>query len=184
LVLQPDIIRSLATKLSQGEPVTSGPMRAAVSVILDRAIDPRVLLIQRADREGDPWSGQVAFPGGKFEDGDSSARATAVREAREEVGIELDTEAEFLGYYVAFRTHTGNMDVIPALFLLKEEAEVRINEEAKSYKWVGLKALAAQGAGPARASKPDGDPRTGQAYTYDGYVVWGLTHQIISSLLS
>ncbi|KAL1916314.1 uncharacterized protein VTP21DRAFT_5931 [Calcarisporiella thermophila] len=58
--------------------------------------DPQLLYIKRATRQGDRWSGHVAFPGGKQEEADNGDdRATAEREAREEVGLDL-TGPEFL----------------------------------------------------------------------------------------
>ncbi|HEX4632350.1 MAG TPA: CoA pyrophosphatase, partial [Gemmatimonadales bacterium] len=71
---------------------------AAVAVILHEDSGPGIsaLFIKRAEQAGDPWSGQIAFPGGRFEEGDGDLLATAIREAREETGIDL-TQAEALG---------------------------------------------------------------------------------------
>jgi 8-oxo-dGTP pyrophosphatase MutT (NUDIX family) len=57
---------------------------------------PEVLLIERARREGDPWSGHMAFPGGRVEISDESVQRAAERETFEEVGIDL-AGAELLG---------------------------------------------------------------------------------------
>ncbi len=71
--------------------------KAAVAVVLrEGARSAEVLLIERAVHEHDPWSGHMAFPGGRMEPGDVSTRQTAARETFEEVGIEL-TGAEYLG---------------------------------------------------------------------------------------
>jgi 8-oxo-dGTP pyrophosphatase MutT (NUDIX family) len=71
--------------------------KAAVAVVLrEGARSAEVLLIERAVHEHDPWSGHMAFPGGRMEPGDASTRQTAARETFEEVGIEL-TGAEYLG---------------------------------------------------------------------------------------
>jgi len=50
----------------------------------------QVVVIERARRDGDPWSGQLAFPGGRREAGDRDARHTAERETREELAGDLD----------------------------------------------------------------------------------------------
>ncbi len=65
--------------------------RAAVALVLreDRG-QPEVLLIHRADKDGDPWSGHMAFPGGRVDPDDQSLDHAARRETLEEVGVPLD----------------------------------------------------------------------------------------------
>lgn len=69
---------------------TSRAAKAAVALILRAGGNgPEVLFIQRARHDGDPWSGDLGFPGGKIEPEDISARAAAERETLEEVGLDL-----------------------------------------------------------------------------------------------
>ncbi len=71
--------------------------RAAVAMVLrDAAAGPEVLFIERATKAGDPWSGHMAFPGGRLEEVDADERAAAERETWEEVGLVLD-DARLLG---------------------------------------------------------------------------------------
>jgi 8-oxo-dGTP pyrophosphatase MutT (NUDIX family) len=51
--------------------------------------DPEILFIKRAGRVGDRWSGHVALPGGRRDPPDADDRAAAIRETREEVGLDL-----------------------------------------------------------------------------------------------
>lgn len=79
-----------------------------------------VLLIKRATRRGDPWSGDVAFPGGHVETGETDVEA-AVRETMEEIGLDLSDEAKF--EYLTdlpkqrMNTQKGAMEVFPHIFL-------------------------------------------------------------------
>ena len=74
-------------------PVVLEPARgfAAVAAVLDRNLD--LLLIRRAVHERDPWSGNMAFPGGRVEPEDDGPLAAALRETLEEVGLPLRRDA-------------------------------------------------------------------------------------------
>ena len=74
-------------------------MRPWPLVLREGSAGAEVLFIERAMRADDPWSGHMAFPGGRLEGGDDSARTAACRETREEVGLEL-SRAEYLGHLV------------------------------------------------------------------------------------
>ena len=62
---------------------------AVALVLLDGPQGIEILLIKRAERADDPWSGQIALPGGRYDVGDRDLEATAVRETREETGVDL-----------------------------------------------------------------------------------------------
>src|SRR5271169_951117 len=101
-----NFLDSLSPKLTPVSPMRLVQRKSAsVAVIFrDAQGDEEVLLIRRADREGDPWSGQVAFPGGMVSAADKSFEGTAKREAAEEVGVDLSgSAAAFRGYMRDFR---------------------------------------------------------------------------------
>jgi 8-oxo-dGTP pyrophosphatase MutT (NUDIX family) len=178
-----DLMEMIQGNLVADEPQQKGLRFAAVSMILRDRKSPSVLLIERARRADDPWSGQIALPGGKMQDGDISARATAVRETKEEVGIDLDGAADFLGYGEVTRTHTGTMDVVPSVFALNREVEVRPNEEVASFRWIELEDLLAPRARTNHQFGYEGKVVQMPAYAVGGYVVWGLTYRILTSML-
>jgi 8-oxo-dGTP pyrophosphatase MutT (NUDIX family) len=178
-----DLVAKIQGKLVAGEPQQKGLRFAAVSMILRGRKSPSVLLIERARRAGDPWSGQIAFPGGKMQDGDKSARDTAVRETKEEVGVDLDGAADFLGYGEVTTTHTGTMDVVPSVFSLRHQVKIRPNGEVASFQWIELEDLLAPRARSSYQLRYEGRAVQTPAYAVGGYVVWGLTYRIISKLL-
>ena len=165
------------------EPKSKGLRFAAVSIILRKSKSPSVLLIKRAEREGDPWSGQVAFPGGKRQPEDRTPKDTAVRETIEEVGVDLEKAAEFLGYADTMTTHTGTMDVVPTVFVLKSGVQVKPNEEVASYRWVNLVDFLGPNGKSTYKFNYGGRNIEMPSYQVEDYVVWGLTHRILESLL-
>src|SRR3954462_3287692 len=86
-------IEQLAARLNLGsgvKPPDDGRRRAAVAAVLhDEPAGPRVLLMKRTEREGDPWSGHISLPGGGHHPTDGDLLATAIRETQEELGIDL-----------------------------------------------------------------------------------------------
>ncbi len=173
----------VAMNLARSGPAL-GLASASVAVILGHGKAPSVLLIRRAERSGDPWSGQIAFPGGRASPSDGSPRETAMRETLEEVGIDLGSGGEFLGYGKPTTTHTGAMEVVPAVFGLKSEVEVKPNGEVASYRWVGLQELLAPRARSVYRLESQGRVVEMPAYMVEDYVIWGLTHRILSSVFA
>jgi 8-oxo-dGTP pyrophosphatase MutT (NUDIX family) len=180
--LKQKIISKISEKLVSVEPELEGLRLAAVAMVIKERSRPQVLLIKRAERRADPWSGQIALPGGKMQAGDPTAKGTATRETREEVGIDLE-KAEFLGYSEVIPTHTGTMRVVPCVFVLKREVEVSPNGEVASYRWVDLKELLSPEAKSTYHLDYGGRSVEMPAYLLGDYLVWGLTYRILSSIL-
>jgi 8-oxo-dGTP pyrophosphatase MutT (NUDIX family) len=113
-------------------------IRAAVALMLrDGEAGPEMLFIERAKRTGDPWSGDLGFPGGKVEPGDDDAYAAAVRETMEEVGIDL-AAARFLGCLGEITGATLPVRVTCFVFALGEIPQVTLNGEVNDVFWVSL----------------------------------------------
>lgn len=115
--------------------------------------------------------------------GDSTARETAVRETMEEVGVDLEKAAEFLGYADTMTTHTGTMDVVPTVFVLKQVVEVKPNDEVASYRWVILEDFLSPNGKSTYKFNYDGRNIEMPSFLAGDYVVWGLTHRILTSVL-
>ncbi|MDT8370161.1 MAG: CoA pyrophosphatase [Longimicrobiales bacterium] len=171
---------------------TEGLLHAAVSVVARPAADgPELLLIKRAVIEGDPWSGHMAFPGGKHEAGDRHLLETAVRETREETGLALpDRPPEWIGRLPGVAPRGPNplppLVVTPFLFRVGAEARARVaSPEIERVQWVALAEL----ADPARRSELRlrvGDGPAIQrfpAIELGDEKIWGLTWRVLDALL-
>src|SRR5262245_23913673 len=92
-----DEIRAAFARHQPRELSPQGVRRAAVAMVLANGPEgPSVLFIERAQHPGDPWSGHMAFPGGRVDPGDARPRDAAERETLEEVGLSL-RGAELIG---------------------------------------------------------------------------------------
>jgi 8-oxo-dGTP pyrophosphatase MutT (NUDIX family) len=89
--LEPRLLEQVLVPPSRYRDPQSHPRAAVAAIFAPGADDAELLFIQRATVERDPWSGQMAFPGGRHEPSDASSRSTAVRETHEEIGLDLST---------------------------------------------------------------------------------------------
>lgn len=92
-------------------------------------------------------------------------------------------QSKFLGYFGSFTAHTGTMQVVPSVFLLEKEARVRPNVEVRSYKWIELERLMNPSAEASYRIRVPGRELDVPALRIDDFVIWGLTHRILTSLL-
>lgn len=160
-------------------PPIDGQRRAAVAVVL-HGYD--LLLMKRSERASDPWSGHVSLPGGRVEPEDPHLLATAIREAREELDIELSS-AILLGSLPTLHplmTGPKGIEVTPFVFAITERPELRISAEAQSVFWLPLGDVAT-GRLDGTFSHESGN--SFPAWSYQGYTVWGMTMRVISELV-
>ena len=119
---------------------TGARKRAAVAMILrEAANDVEMLFIERARHESDPWSGHLAFPGGKVEAGEQPRQA-AERETREEIGLNLESQ-NYLGRMSDIVGANLPVRVSCFAYGLSSAAsapEVDVNEEVRDVFWVRL----------------------------------------------
>ena len=177
----------LKERLAQRQPaITNDPalIWAAVAVVI--VPDPdSILLIRRAERTGDPWSGHMALPGGRRDRADRDLVATAIREIAEEVGIEL-SPAELSGALEDVIPRTPVLPPIavrPFVFLPAARPELVLNPEVASARWVPLSDLMGPGAHHPVQLEVAGQSREVQAYQLQDAIVWGMTERILTALL-
>jgi 8-oxo-dGTP pyrophosphatase MutT (NUDIX family) len=176
-------IERLISRLAMRDtvPPQDGIRRAAVAVVLH---DSCVLLMKRTARQGDPWSGHISLPGGGYHASDLDLLATAVREAHEELAIDL-AGSRVLGVLAAMSTLAGlpqGMEVTPCVFLVDQPLEPRPGPEAEAAFWLPLD-LAASGALDGTYNYP-GTQRTFPAWSFESHVIWGLTYRILGDLIA
>lgn len=163
--------------------------RAAVALVLtEAASDVELLLIRRAIRDNDPWSGHMALPGGRRDPGDVDAIATAMRETHEEVGVDLRVGAEMIGRLDELRAVARHrpLDLVitPIVFALSCRVEVRPSpREVESAVWVPLSFLSSAEAAATYERTLDGITSAFPAFRYEQYTIWGLTHRILQGFL-
>lgn len=162
---------------------------AAVAIVLwYRQPSPEVLLMRRARRRGDPWSGQISLPGGRAEREDSDVVATAVRETHEEVGLHLDTNARVIGAIDAIRPVPRGLarplHITPVVFELLQPQPLQLGDEAVRAFWLPLAEAASGALDSEHTHKVGPISKQWPCWRHDGEVVWGLTYHILGSLLA
>ena len=162
--------------------------RAAVAAVLrpDGGGSAELLFIERAVYPGDPWSGQVAFPGGRAEADDPTLRHTAVRETREELGSDLEQLASFVGTLDEIHPLTTLLPPIvvrPHVFVLHADFPTTPSDEVAAAFWVPLGVLLEPATRGRREVEARGARFTMPAFTVGERVIWGMTERILSQLL-
>jgi 8-oxo-dGTP pyrophosphatase MutT (NUDIX family) len=181
-----DAAHTTTESLSDG----ARPGRAAVAIVLRDVEDgPEVLLIRRAERTGDPWSGHMAFPGGREEPGDATLLATAIRETCEELGLDLSTSGRLLGRLddlpAVARGRRVGITIAPFVFELTNDVELAYRpEEVAEAIWVPIDPLMHGRLRTTLAHDGSGERMLSPAHDVDGRIIWGLTYRMLENLFA
>lgn len=172
------------------QPLDTGNAReAAVAVVLrPRDRDTEVLFIQRAVKASDPWSGQMAFPGGHRDPGDPHLRAAAERETLEELGLDL-SGAAYLGTLDPQRANPRgrpiNLVVEPHVYVVEGDPRLEPNFEVHSAVWASWCRLQSNRHHDTQAFRLGGRRAVFGGYRLEGgHFVWGLTYRMLKSLFA
>jgi 8-oxo-dGTP pyrophosphatase MutT (NUDIX family) len=191
LLNHPDIAklkRILASHVPTAVEDAPGVRRAAVALIFraGESDSPELLFIKRADYPGDPWSGQVAFPGGREELGDVDLSFTAIRETREETGLDLRASAMIIGTLNDLRPQTVGLPAIvvrPYVVLLGRSPPLLLSDEVARAFWIPLDALKGRESWKETTVFARGIEMNRRAFHHEGDVIWGMTERILAELL-
>ena len=180
-----DLVRDRLAGVSPVRADPRGRIEAAVALTLAPALDGdlHLLLIKRAARSDDPWSGQMALPGGRRDPGDRDLLATARRETREETAIDLQS-ARLLGELDDLSPSTPHLPPIlvrPFVFSLSDRPAVTTSDEVALYLWIPCKRLAS--ALVTEEIEVRGMPLVVRGYRIGPHLVWGMTERILTPFL-
>jgi 8-oxo-dGTP pyrophosphatase MutT (NUDIX family) len=159
-------------------------MEAAVSVVLRMRERLDFLLIKRATSPRDPWSGQIALPGGRYDATDPDLTATAMRETLEETGVDLMSSGVRLGRLLDVNPATPRlpkMRIAPFAFAVPPQTEALVaSHELEQVFWVPVDALLSPESVSSVTIRFDDGERDFPSYALVGEHVWGLTHRILA----
>ncbi|MGD9854915.1 MAG: CoA pyrophosphatase [Planctomycetaceae bacterium] len=164
--------------------------RAAVAMIVREPDgEPQILLIKRADKTGDPWSGQMAFPGGHLNAADFSARHAAERETLEEIGLDLAVNGRLIGTLEPQRPLiriTGiAMAVAPYVYeLAPSHDRFELNSEVAELHWAPIGPMLRHENLTRIDSELGGERLSLPGFNVDGRIVWGMTFRMLNRLFS
>jgi 8-oxo-dGTP pyrophosphatase MutT (NUDIX family) len=192
LLAQPTMAR-ICSALDSHIPVAAeeeqGVRKAAVALIFRLGENDvlELLFIKRAEYEGDPWSGQIAFPGGRAEERDGSLAETAIRETREEIGIDLASEGMIVGRLDDLRPRTVRLPAImvrPFVALLDRSDPLVLSSEVALSFWLPFTALTRVEAWHEDIVSARGIQIHARVFRHHEHVIWGMTERILAQLLA
>ena len=184
---EPRVPRIAAALAGRVPTAVADPSRKLAAVAVIFVPNPEaVLLIRRAEREGDRWSGHMAFPGGRWSPDDPDLLSTAVRETREEVGVDL-SGAGLLGRLDDSAPRSQALPPVivrPFVFSLASRQSLAPNHEVSQAAWIPLEQLLEPGVYRPFEFHAGGTRMLLPGYHLEPGVVWGMTERILTPLLN
>lgn len=163
--------------------------RAAVAILIRRGVsgEPEIFFIQRAIYQGDPWSGQIAFPGGREEESDPDLSHTAMRETLEETAIDLHACAELVGVLDDLHPRTVRLPAVvvrPFVFLVGDVMGTELSSEVADCFWVPFSQLLDRSVWRQATVRAGEMEMSRLAFHHGEHVIWGMTERILSGMLA
>ena len=183
------IARALAERPGVAATPDPGARLAAVALVLRAGEDgePELLFIRRAERSGDPWSGPVAFPGGRKDPGDASLEATAIRETVEETGVDLARDGVILGRLDDLQPRAPSLPPVmvrPFVAAVGPGVTLTLNYECADAFWVPLAWLGDPASRRLTMLRERGMELQVYSYQRGEHLIWGMTERILQQLVA
>ena len=161
--------------------VSKATKHAAVLIgLIERDNAVNVILTMRTQKLSN-HSGQIAFPGGRIDEDDASPEAAALREAWEEIGLDIN-EVEIMGRLPNYHTGSGYR-VAPIIGFVREGADFKISPDEVDYMFeVPLSFLMNEANHTITSKIWNGGTRYFYEMPYEGHYIWGVTAGIIRVL--
>lgn len=188
IAIDVDTLRAALARDLASEGAEAGGVAAVAAVLRRGPSGAELLLIERAKRDGDPWSGHMALPGGRRDPCDKSLLETALRETREEIDLDLAQHADLVGRLV-------DADIVPRgdhaagwirpfVFVLRapDVALQPSPAEVKAVVWAPLQSILDGAHDTTIDWQRDSASMTFPGWSVEGRVVWGLTYKMMRSL--
>lgn len=168
--------------------------QAAVTLLLrETSGKTETLIIKRAEFEGDPWSGHLALPGGRAEAQDEDLLATAAREMREEIGIDLldaaspnGARTRFIGQLPLIAPRNPGLpkiEITPLVALAPPNPVIQLSDEVESAFWVPISQLKREGPSATYFLRYEDLIIKRPAYPTERGLIWGITERILTNFL-
>ncbi len=142
---------------------------AAVAIVVH---NNKIVIQKRSSVEGDPWSGQFSLPGGHFAKEDEILKKTAIREMKEETGVDLERNSKYLGHFGPFTPRNRqNMEVYAYVFRVPQQVLLITSTESEFLTWVDVTEL--------QFTKGN----FGLSFVVNNGIIWGLTARILEQFL-
>lgn len=172
-----------------GPPGPDRPLACVALVLAGDPARPSICLIKRTERADDPWSGHMAFPGGRADPGDPSPSAVAEREAREEVGLHI-AAGQLIAPLVELPVRVGGREMklkLAAFVYVIDGVPPALTpqtDEVAQALWVPLERVYEPASRVRYRFQRDGVDLDFPGIDVGGAknVVWGLTYRVLAEL--
>ena len=180
--------QSLSERPGRVAHVEGRARKAAILLAMRERADgePELLMIKRADFDGDPWSGHIACPGGRMEPEDGDLAVTAIRETWEETGVDIAVDGRLLGHLddLSPRSpHLPPMVIRPYVAIVRADIALVPSREVAEAFWVPLVVLRSVDAWGTGTVHVRGADRQVSVFRHGPHMVWGLTERVLRQFL-